>query len=49
MGVISDALNSALENLGRATMDVGNSGLLAGYNVWEKCCDITTNYLKVSF
>ena len=48
MGVISDALNSALENLGRATMDVGNSGLLAGYNVWEKCCDITTNYLKVS-
>ena len=48
MGVISSALNSALENLGRATMDVGNNGLLAGYNVWEKCCDITTDYLQVS-
>ena len=31
MGVISSALNSALENLGRATMDVGNNGLLAGW------------------
>ena len=48
MGVISSALNSALENLGRATMDVGNNGLLAGYNVWEKCCRITTDYLKVN-
>ena len=48
MGVISSALNSALENLGRATMDVGNNGLLAGYNVWEKCCRITVNYLKVN-
>ena len=48
MGVISSALNSALENLGRATMDVGNNGLLAGYHVWEKCCKITTDYLKVS-
>ena len=48
MGVISSALNSALENLGRATMDVGNNGLLYGYNVWEKCCSITVNYLKVS-
>lgn len=48
MGVISSALNSALENLGRATMDVGNNGLLSGYNVWEKCCSITVNYLKVS-
>lgn len=48
MGVISSALNSALENLGRATMDVGNSGLMAGYNVWEKCCNITVNYLKAS-
>ena len=48
MGVISSALNSALENLGRATMDVGNNGLLAGYNVWEKCSRITTDYLKVN-
>ena len=48
MGVISSALNSALENLGRATMDVGNSGLMAGYNVWEKCCNITVIYLKAS-
>ena len=48
MGVISSALNSALENLGRATMDVGNNGLLAGYSVWKKCCKITTDYLKVS-
>ena len=48
MGVISSALNAALENLGRATMDVGNNGLLAGYNVWEKCCSITVNYLKIN-
>ena len=48
MGVISSALNSALESLGRATMDVGNNGLLAGYSVWEKCCKITTDYLQVS-
>ena len=48
MGVISSALNSALENLGRATMDVGNNGLLAGYNVWQKCCDITVNYLQIN-
>ena len=48
MGVISSALNSALENLGRATMDVGNNGLMAGYKVWEKCCKITTDYLKVN-
>ncbi len=48
MGVISNALNSALENLGRATMDVGNSALMAGYNVWKKCCGITVNYLKIN-
>ena len=48
MGVISSALNSALENLGRATMDVGNNGLMAGYNVWKKCCSITINYLKIN-
>ena len=47
MGVISSALNAALENLGRATMDVGNDGLMAGYNVWKKCCNITVSYLKV--
>ena len=46
MGVISSALNTALENLGRATMNVGNNGLMAGYHVWQKCCDITVNYLK---
>ena len=46
MGVISSTLNSALENLGRATMDVGNNGLLAGYHVWEKCCKITIDYLR---
>ena len=48
MGVISNALNSALENLGRATMDVGNSALTAGYGVWERCCRAAVSYLAVN-
>ncbi|MCC8051575.1 MAG: hypothetical protein LIP10_13130 [Clostridiales bacterium] len=47
MGMISNAVNSALESFGSAMMDAGEWGMESGYKVWTGCGKIAIQYAQI--
>lgn len=48
MGLISGAINSALQSVGNGMIDTGEWMLQGGYGVWKSCSDVTMEYIKKS-
>lgn len=48
MGLISGAIDSALESVGSSMMDMGEWMLQAGYGMWKNCSEITMQYVQKS-
>ena len=48
MGLLSSAINSALEGMGRGLMNSGAWMLEGGYRMWQKCCGVTFDYVTIS-
>lgn len=48
MGLISSAIDSALESVGRGMMDTGEWMLQGGYGMWKSCSTVTMEYIKKS-
>lgn len=48
MGLISSAIDSALESVGSGMMDTGEWMLQGGYAVWQSCSALTMEYVKKS-
>lgn len=46
MGLISDAINSALESIGSGFMDVGEWMMEAGYSMWRACSEVALGYVR---
>lgn len=44
MGLISGAIDSALQGIGGAMLDAGNGMLQAGFGIWRGCSKITVAY-----
>ena len=45
MGLISGAIDSALESIGTSMLNGGEWLLQAGYRMWQQCSSITLNYV----
>lgn len=45
MGLISGAINEALQSIGTSFMDTGEWVLQGGYSMWKSCSDITLSYV----
>lgn len=48
MGLISGAIDSALESIGSGMMDTGEWMLQGGYGMWKSCSEVTMEYVKKS-
>lgn len=48
MGLISSAIDSALESVGSGMMDAGEWMLQGGYGMWKSCSEITMQYVQKS-
>ena len=48
MGLISGAIDAALESIGKSLLDVGEWFLQTGYTLWKNSGKLTLNYVKIS-
>lgn len=48
MGLISGAINDALQSIGNGLMNGGDAVLQGGYSMWKSCNEITTSYITKS-
>ena len=48
MGLISGAIDAALESIGRSLLDVGEWFLKTGYTLWKNAGKLTLDYVKIS-
>lgn len=48
MGLISGAINDALQGIGNGLMNGGDAVLQGGYSMWVSCTDITASYVSLN-
>ena len=48
MGLISGAIDAALESIGKSLLDVGEWFLESGYTLWKNAGQLTLDYVKIS-
>jgi hypothetical protein len=48
MGLISGAIDAALESIGKSLLDVGEWFLETGYTLWKNAGKLTLDYVKIS-
>ena len=48
MGLISGAIDAALESIGKSLLDVGEWMLETGYTLWKNAGKLTLDYVKIS-
>ncbi len=48
MGLISGAIDAALESIGKSLLDVGEWSLQTGYTLWKNAGKLTLDYVKIS-
>ena len=48
MGLISGAIDAALESIGKSLLDVGERFLETGYTLWKNAGKLTLDYVKIS-
>ena len=48
MGLISGAIDAALESIGKSLLDVGEWFLKTGYTLWTNAGKVTLDYVKIS-